>query len=614
MPRPEQRDTQPEQLQNQVSPEHPNRGKLKTLERPNPEQRTSPNQDSYQFQPGLRDQTCREKAENAIEEMMRKQLGTKGSVIRDVQKKHVQTIIKSRAAQKTIGTDRGVKVWGWLARASREKRITLKLTTEWTNEWISAQEHMINSLRADEVWTEEHEQKSVARGAADRAEAIGAIKTWMMLNEEPTRNGILVLRSEKREAMRSSRSHLFKRMGGAEAMYAAIAIMTMTGEVVTETDRGMGGKRGASDDWVKRSLAWAMASDWITHTESETDIVAITLKRQDEMRSEIHQREGIGDHKILDIGEGWGSIGIAASEMVEGCSTIGVDRAGFLDQGHRYGTITSRVNMDLCSEGETNVLRRTAKAAGRKLESFTMVWLSPECRILTQGNSMNVNGHTNGKRLTDPRNDSTMPQHVKDIKMEELRQCEKAVENQMEALEQETGNILFAVENPATSDFWKMEAVTSRIQRQKAWRIVRTDQCAYGRKCKKPTNILTNIESWKPKGITGSGRCVILTCGGTKNNAPGKGQRQHEQQMISMDPNRKPREGERIEGTNRREYSIKAGKNLVIAGLVQEIIRAAIREREQEKRGNQEPTRPTKKRKTDGTTRDTGHTRISRDR
>jgi hypothetical protein len=63
-----------------------------------------------------------------------------------------------------------------------------------------------------------------------------------------------------------------------------------------------------------------------------------------------------------------------------------------------------------------------------------------------------------------------------------------------------------------------------------------------------------------------------------KNNKPGKGQARHEQQMITSDPARKPREGEMTEN-GRREYSVKAGKNLVRAELVQEIVRAALEER-----------------------------------
>ena len=89
--------------------------------------------------------------------------------------------------------------------------------------------------------------------------------------------------------------------------------------------------------------------------------------------------------------------------------------------------------------------------------------------------------------------------------------------------------------------------------------------------------ILTNIKGWIPRGQTGTGRCIALKCGGTYKNAKGPGQGRHEQQMIATDPKRKPREGLMMDG-KKREYSIKAGKNLVQAQLVREIVEAAIRE------------------------------------
>jgi hypothetical protein len=262
--------------------------------------------------------------------------------------------------------------------------------------------------------------------------------------------------------------------------------------------------------------------------------------------------------------------------MPEGCATVGLDRAGFLDQGQLFGKVISRVVMDLCQPGQLNVLRRAAKLATRSLESFLMVWLSPECRILTAANAMNVaKGSTNGRMLADPRN--VMAAGVREEKEEELRQCHLAIRNQMQALEEENGNIQFAVENPATSDLWEMEAVRSRLDKNElGWRLVIVHQCAYGRKCQKATGIMTNIANWSPEGSTGNGRCKVLVCGGTKNNKPGAGQGRHEQQMIASDPARKPREGEIKGPGNRREYSVKAGKNLVQAELVQEIVRAAL--------------------------------------
>ena len=338
-------------------------------------------------------------------------------------------------------------------------------------------------------------------------------------------------------------------MGGIEAMYvyvyAAIAVLTYEGHLVLEMDRGAGGTRETRKKWLTTSLQWAKDRGWLRDTEDLLEVTAIAEEIQLTTREARKPREGKGDLKIMDVGEGWGSIGIAVSRMPEGCSTIGVDRERFLDQGDLHGTITSRVNLDLCSEGSKNVLRRAAKLASRTLESFTMIWLSPECRILTAANAMNVTkGCTNGRLIMDKRN--TMGPETQEKKEEELKQCLEAVENQMRALEEENETIRFALENPDTSDLWDIPGVVGRIRKKKlGWRVIRVDQCAYGRKCKKPTKILTNMRTWEPKGITGTGRCVHLKCGGTKGNKPGTGQGRHEQQMIASDPTRKPREGER---------------------------------------------------------------------
>ena len=509
----------------------------------------------------------------------------KGSKIRGIQKKHVHKVVKSRAHENVIGHERGVKVWGWLASASAQRKISLKLATEWTNEWIGEREHEINALRADAVWEENPLIKIALDAKANCAEAKGAVLTWMLLNEERPKGdrNYQVLRLEKREALRSARQNLFKKMGGTEAMYAAIALLTLEGLVVMESDRGVRGTRGKEtachNDWVERSFKWATAANWIDSPVEEMIIQA--TEKQQIMRESMIIREGIGEMKILDVGEGWGSIGIAASQ-VPGCATIGVDRAGFLDQGDKYGEITSRIQLDLCSNGSANVLRRACKLASRSLESFLMVWLSPECRILTAANAMNVGKHcTNGKMLTDPRN-CAMPKEVLEAKQEEYAQCLTAIDNQMTALEEESDLIKFALENPKTSDLWNLPSVVKAIERNPSWRLVPVDQCAYGRKCKKPTMILTNL-NWKPEGMTKSGRCIIGKCGGTKNNPAGPNKAKHQQQMITSDPARKPREGKLVGKGHRREYSVPASKNLVSAELVMEIIQAAILEKELEK-------------------------------
>ena len=93
-----------------------------------------------------------------------------------------------------IGLNRATKIWGWLSKAVQEKKATLRLTTEWTNDWMNDQEHEINVLRADAVWAVTDLQKETITKQANRKEAVGAIRTWMKLNEEPEKEGIRTLR------------------------------------------------------------------------------------------------------------------------------------------------------------------------------------------------------------------------------------------------------------------------------------------------------------------------------------------------------------------------------------------------------------------------------------
>jgi hypothetical protein len=245
---------------------------------------------------------------------------------------------------------------------------------------------------------------------ANREDATGAIKSWMHLNEEPEKAGFQTLRTEKREALRTSRRNLFSRLGGVEAMYAALALLTREGSVLMEQDRGSGGRRRSGGTWIEESLTWARDRGWLLQgTKTLENLKQKAMQEQVKMRAQWTPREGTGQHKVLDVRAGWGSIGIAVSQMQEGCSTVGLDRAldteGFLELIQLHGQVTSRLKLDLCSVGSQNVLRRASKLAMRQLGAFAMVWLSPECRILTSANTLNVSrGCTNGKLLFDPRN------------------------------------------------------------------------------------------------------------------------------------------------------------------------------------------------------------------
>ena len=142
----------------------------------------------------------------------------------------------------------------------------------------------------------------------------------------------------------------------------------------------------------------------------------------------------------------------------------------------------------------------------------------------------------------------------------------------IQGLEEEP-QIKFAMENPATSQMWALEIITKALERNKNWRLVTVDQCAYGRKSQKPTKILTNLQEWEPRGQTGTGRCSIGKCAGTE---PGQKDRKHKEQTVPNSKERRPSQGDKQKG--RWDYTKEAVTNAVAEALVQEIMEAAIRE------------------------------------
>jgi hypothetical protein len=276
---------------------------------------------------------------------------------------------------------------------------------------------------------------------------------------------------------------------------------------------------------------------------------------------------------VLDMGEGWGSIGTAASSM--GIATIGVDIAGTLYQGTLHGYIRARVQMDFSVHKEQNLIRRIAKKAGISVSSLLAVWLSPECTLLSRANNMNTSrGCAHGLYAETPENLAAATPERIELERVKYRACLLAVEEQMRALEEE--GISFILENPVGSQFWELDSVKTRIARlaDKGWKIHQVDQCAFGRKSQKSTLILTNIP-WIPSGLTGTGRCVIGRCAGTMGNTPGApGSGKHEQQTSANEKERRTKMGEAAKGA-KGPYSVQAAKNRVETGLVQELLEAA---------------------------------------
>jgi len=163
---------------------------------------------------------------------------------------------------------------------------------------------------------------------------------------------------------------------------------------------------------------------------------------------------------------------------------------------------------------------------------------------------------------------------------EYLKEAIQSLENLLRALEQHP-QILFAMENPATSEMWNLGIIKEAIARNgRTWEIHVLDQCAYGRRSQKPTKILTNLRDWAPKGLTGNGRCIIGTCAGTLQNKTGD--RRHAEQTVANSKERRPSQGQRH--GHQWDFTREAVVNAVQPELVREITSAAITQKQGLKR------------------------------
>jgi len=317
---------------------------------------------------------------------------------------------------------------------------------------------------------------------------------------------------------------------------------------------------------------WCIQRGWLIAEAKQAHVrVSLALK---EMREQVISRDGRREwDTILDLGEGWGSIGIAA-EGIE-MATVGVDNAGILYQGTLHGHIRARIQMDFATQHKTNLLRRIMKKAGMRKGEVMAIWLSPECTLLSKANHMNKSrGCAHGPYTESPENLAAAAPERIEMERAKFEKCIRAVEEQMRALEEE--DIPFALENPQGSLFWELEPVKRRIDLMypRGWRTHLVDQCAYGRLAQKPTIILTNIK-WTPRGLTRDGRCKVGICSGTIGNTPGTpGAGKHAQQTITNEMWRQTRMGEYSKG-KRGLYSVEAAKNRVETMLVQEILISA---------------------------------------
>jgi len=512
---------------------------------------------------------AREEGETAIAKLMRKVTRRKQGMM-EIQKRHVHAAIKTNAGKNKIGSKRGDKIWAWVAEAVETSGHKLRDTEQWTQEWMGKEERELLKARGQEAWAREDPGGSQGLAQIHKMEMKGTIMTWIRENEEQREGAPVILRGPKLKQMLAAKKKAAKPRGGVNAVYATLAILAAEGEVILEHQPNKSGKE-IWDTWVEDSVKWMRESGWVMCAEE-----GARMEKEAEENNAEHQR-GKEKHLVIDIGEGWGSVRRTLQGM--GVQSIGVDRRGFTYTGAKEGTITSAITHDLTTVTKGGVLKAIAKKAGRAVKSWTMVWLSPECSPLSIANAINQkSGSAHGKWASTEKNRREASEADLELEKEYLREAVVSTQNLLEALEA-APETKFALENPATSELWKMTAVVGAIERNPGWRKVRVDQCAYGRLSQKPTTILTNLTQgqWNPRGVTGNGRCKTGACAGTAGNV--RGDRRHAEQTVPNTKERRPGQGAKTGG--RWDYTKQAVVNAVAAGLVEEITRAAIKGREE---------------------------------
>ena len=276
-----------------------------------------------------------ELARAASQQLMREICGQpKGTIY--VSQSNLATAVKTRKFERTIGKNaRADRLRGWLAQAVD---INLAMLLDPSGlEWMGPQERAIAKLRLQILDTVDPQEARTLTTQLDCLEAQGAVLTWAAENEEPpSNNNPVVLRQERRAQLRTARNRIWKRLGSG-AMNAAILMLVLTSQACPETDAG-------SNIWIEQAATWAVLHEWTS--QSVPELIQSTNRNLAQMRAQHKGRDGHRQwDKVLDLGEGWGSIGIAA-EGVE-CATIGVDIAGVLYQGTLLGHIRARVHMNL---------------------------------------------------------------------------------------------------------------------------------------------------------------------------------------------------------------------------------------------------------------------------
>lgn len=298
-----------------------------------------------------------------------------------------------------------------------------------------------------------------------RLEVVGAVKTWLQENEETRPQGPTLLRSQKLRQMLLAKKKMAQRKGGPKAIYAAIVLLTARNGATLDRTPQKSSKRGNWETWIEDSVAWMAEQGWITErTEQEQ------VKREATLNHSLHSHKP-REHLIVDFGEGWRGVGWAIKDSFETIEVVGVDRRGFTYTGAAQGAIISAVNQDFTAKSQTGLLNTVAKKVGTPVTRWLMAWLSPECSAHSTANAMNQSkGAAHGVWAVTPLNQANCTAERAAQEQEYAREAEQGVTNLIAGLEANP-DLLFALENPASSKLWNLPAISHALARNQTWRL-----------------------------------------------------------------------------------------------------------------------------------------------
>jgi len=489
-----------------------------------------------------------EAAMEAVEAQLRRAANKERGTL-EIRKRHVDKVLHSQSARKVLGRQRADVVWGCVAE--------MVTTRGHTNKDMHLSDENLAMLKA---------KARVALKISPAAEAhvlemTGAVRTWLLENEETNGEGVYVIRPGKLGQLKGARKRTASSRGGPNAIMAAIVLLGAEGVATLMQAPNQKGK-GRWTEWIKDAVHWMVENGWIKAGEAE----AIQGEaRECEME---HANEEEPTMRVLNLGEGWRSVGRHIESLVPGAHVTGADKRGFTYTGTEMGTITAEISHDWSTQS-SDLITALSKKAAVAVGKWDLVTLEPECTLLSAANAMNqATGSAHGKwALTEQNKQNSTPQRLQ-IEAQKYLAAKEGIRIQLESLERHP-SIPFILENPHKSELWQLDVTLEALRRNPGWIQRRIGRCAYGREEQKGTIILTNIRGWVPRGSTGNGRCLAGRCTGHKTPS---GRTAHPNQTVANSKEKRVDKGRKEGG--RYEWTTKAVVNALERELLKEIIEA----------------------------------------